>query len=249
MTYLWNHPGQPRPVGSQGVLPDYAAAALAPMLVMAGLLRRQRTGKGLSIDMAQMELVAYLLGVSHLDATCNGYEPGPVGNDFPAAGPHGCYPCVGDDRWCVIAVETEEQWHRLCQEIGRPDLADDPRYRDLAARRARRGELDALLATWTGSRDAREVMLQLQGAGVPAGVVQSGQDLFEDPHLRARDFISAIEHPTLVPSRLPACRCGSPAFAGWSPAGRRRSGPPTKRCSAACWATAGPNWRNGRPRA
>jgi benzylsuccinate CoA-transferase BbsF subunit len=167
------------------------------MLVMAGLLRRERTGNGLSIDMAQMELVAYLLGVSHLDATCNGHEPGPVGNDFPAAAPHGCYPCLGDDRWCVVAVESEEQWHRLCQEIGRPDLADDPRYRDLAARRVRLAELDALLATWTGSRDAREVMLQLQGAGVPAGVVQSGQDLFEDPHLRARDFISAIEHPTL----------------------------------------------------
>ena len=219
MTWLWNHPGQPRPVGSQGVLPDYAAAALAPMLVIAALLRRQRTGEGLSIDMAQMELVAYLLGVTYLDAGCNGREPGPAGNDFPAAAPHGCYPCAGEDRWCVIAVETDEQWRRLCVEIGRPELAGDPRYADLAGRRAHLGQLDGLLSRWTGSRAARDVMLQLQGAGIPAGAVQDGQDLFEDPHLRARDFISVIEHPTLgsipvagIPLRISGLRWHAPRW-------------------------------------
>jgi crotonobetainyl-CoA:carnitine CoA-transferase CaiB-like acyl-CoA transferase len=189
------------------------------MLVMAALLRRQRTGLGLSIDMAQMELVAYLLGVTYLDASCNGREPGPAGNDFPAAAPHGCYPCTGDDRWCVIAVESDEQWLRLCGEIGRPELADDPRYADLAGRRAHLEELDALLAGWTTSRDPHDVMRQLQAAGIPAGAVQDGRDLFHDPHLRARGFISVIEHPALgsipvagMPIRVSGLRWHAPRW-------------------------------------
>jgi benzylsuccinate CoA-transferase BbsF subunit len=58
-------------------------------------------------------------------------------------------------------------------------------------------QLDELVAAWTCQRDAHEVMRTLQRAGVPAGVVQSGEDLYNDPHLRARGYISGIEHPTL----------------------------------------------------
>src|SRR5579884_1198706 len=201
MTYLWNHPDQPRPVGSQIVYPDYVTAAL---------LRRQRTGEGLYLDFAQIDATAYMLGVSFLDAMVNGREPQPVGNDWPYAAPHNCYPCHGDDRWCVVAVETDAQWRQLCGVLGRPELADDPRYATLAGRRAHLAELDALVSAWTREHDARDVMETLQAAGVPAGVVASGEDLYHDPHLRARNFVAAVPHPTLgtlplptVPMRLP----------------------------------------------
>jgi benzylsuccinate CoA-transferase BbsF subunit len=210
MTYLWNHPGQPRPVGSQIVYPDYVTAALAPAIVIAALLRRQRTGEGLFLDFAQIDATAYMLGVSFLDAVVNGREPEPVGNDWPYAAPHNCYPCQGEDRWCVVAVETDAQWRRLCEVLGRPELAHDPRYATLAGRRAHLAELDPLVSAWTRQRDASVVMDTLQAAGVPAGVVASGEDLYGDLHLRARDFIAAVPHPTLgtlplptVPLRLP----------------------------------------------
>lgn len=197
MTYLWNHPDQPRPVGAQGVYPDYLASAFVPAVVLAALLNRERTGRGATLDVAQVEATASLLGVSYLEAVLNGREPRPLGNDWPSAAPHNCYPCLGEDRWCVIAVESDGQWRRLCEVLGRPDLAMDQRFGTLTERRKHLAELDELVSGWTCERDAHQVMHQLQAAGVPCGVVQSGEDLYNDPHLRARGFISSVEHPTL----------------------------------------------------
>jgi len=197
MTYLWNHPDQPRPIGSQGVYPDYLTGGFAPAVVIAALLHRQRTGRGVFLDMAQVEATAYMLGVSFLEALVNGHEPQPKGNDWPYAAPHNVYPCAGEDRWCAIAVETDAQWRRLCEVLGQPALADDPRYATLSLRRQHRAELDALVAEWTRERDPNATMHALQQAGVPCGVVATGEDLFNDPHLRARDYVTGIDHPTL----------------------------------------------------
>ena len=92
MTYLWNHPDQPRPVGAQGVYPDYVSAALAAGSVVAALIRRRATGQGATLELAQVEATAYVLGVSLLDAAVNGSDPKPAGNDWPYAAPHSCYP-------------------------------------------------------------------------------------------------------------------------------------------------------------
>jgi crotonobetainyl-CoA:carnitine CoA-transferase CaiB-like acyl-CoA transferase len=217
MTYLWNHPGQERPIGYQGVYPDYVAAALVPALVFAALLHRQRTGRGVFLDLAQAESAAYMLGVSYLEAAVNGHDPRPVGNDWPYAAPHNVYPCAGDDRWCVIAVETDEQWRRLCEQLGRPALAHDPRYATLAARRERLAEIDALVAAWTRQRDPHAAMRALQAAGIPCGAVQSGEDLYHDPQYAARGSVVAVEHPTRgrmpladVPLRFAAGRLDPP---------------------------------------
>ncbi|MBS1868429.1 MAG: CoA transferase [Actinobacteria bacterium] len=194
MTYLWNHPGKPRPVGFQGAYPDYVAAALAPTAVMAALLRRRKSGEGAYLELAQAEMVAYLLGVSYATSLVNGRDPEPIGNDWPGAAPHNCYPCEGDDRWCVIAVETDEQWQRLCEAIGRPELAADAGFATLAARRGRLDEIDELLAAWTSRRDAHEVMRLLQAAAVPCGAVQKAEDLYADPQLRTRELVRMTRH-------------------------------------------------------
>jgi benzylsuccinate CoA-transferase BbsF subunit len=222
VTALWNHPDQPRPIGAQGVYPDYVSAALVPAAVVSALLRRRATGKGAILELAQVEATAYMLGVSLLEAAVNKREPKPSGNDWPYAAPHNCYPCLGEDRWCVIAVETDEQWRNLARMVDHSELGADPRYATHEARRQHLVELDELVAAWTSGREAHSVMHQLQAAGVPCGVVQSGEDLFHDLHLRERGYISGIEHPTLghiplptVPTHLPeggidAPRCSDP---------------------------------------
>jgi benzylsuccinate CoA-transferase BbsF subunit len=196
-TYLWNHPGQDRPVGSQGVYPDYLTGVMAPLAVVAALLERRRTGTGALIDMAQVDAAAYMLGTTYLDAVVNHRNPQPVGNDWPYAAPHGCYRCRGEERWCVIAVETEEQWRTLCRIIGQPGLAGDARFGSIDLRRRHAGELDAIINAWTVQRDPHDVMSALQDAGVPAGVVQTGSDLAVDPQLVARGFIERVKHPVL----------------------------------------------------
>lgn len=197
LTYLWNHPDQERPVGSQGVYPDYLTGVMTPLIVVAALLSRRHTGVGQVIDVAQVDLAAYMLGTALLDVLVNDRDVEPVGNESRHMAPHNCYPCSGDDRWCVIAVDGDAQWRALCGAMEEPSLADDPRFSTVVLRGRNRSDLDAVVSAWTSRHDAFDVMERLQGVGVAAGVVQSGADLAADAHLSERGFIEIVEHPVL----------------------------------------------------
>lgn len=202
-TYLWNHPGHVEPpVGSQSVYPDFVSGLLAAVLITSAVLNRDRIGRGAFIDLSQAEATAYMIGPS-LMASIGSEDPEPLGNTSPAASVQGCYPCKGNDRWCVISVETEAQWRALAQYLGRPDLLQDPRLSSLAARRRHREELDRVIAGWTQDKNPYEVMDLLQAAGVPCGVAQTGKDLVADPHLKERGFLVEQHNPRLGRVTLP----------------------------------------------
>lgn len=203
MTYLWNHPEQERPVGSQGVYPDHLGFVMGPTLLVAALLNSRRSGKGVTIDLAQIEGTAYTLGATYLETSVNGDDPQPKGNHYTLAAPHGCYRCQGEDRWCAISVRDQDEWRAFCRVVGRAELLSDARFTDLSARLAHRGELDAIVAEWTAARTAEEVMTSLQAAGVPAGVVQTGADLLKDPQLRHRNYFAAIPESLIGPFEIP----------------------------------------------
>ncbi len=203
MTYLWNHPGQERPIGSQGVYPDHLSFIVAPSLLVAALLRRRATGTGVTMDLAQAEATAYAVGVSYLETAVNGQDPEPQGNHDPMAGPQGCYTCQGEDRWCVISVRGDDQWSQLCALMGQEELAKDPRFVDLAARSQHAAELDDILKEWTRSRAPEEVMKLLQSEGIAAGVVKNGADLMEDPQLRHRDYYLDYPESTVGAMEIP----------------------------------------------
>jgi benzylsuccinate CoA-transferase BbsF subunit len=203
MTYLWNHPEQDRPIGSQGVYPDHLGFVLGPTLVLAALLNSRRTGKGVTIDLAQIEATAYTLGVTYLETAINGDEPQPKGNHYALAAPHGCYACRGEDRWCVLSVRTDSEWCALCRTIGRADLVDDERFANLQLRLAHRAELDKVIQEWCRARTTEEVMRQLQSSGVPAAVVQTGADLLKDPQLRHRDYFASFADSLIGPFEIP----------------------------------------------
>jgi benzylsuccinate CoA-transferase BbsF subunit len=203
MTYLWNHPEQDRPIGSQGVYPDHLGFIMAPTILMAALLRSRLTGKGVSIDLAQIEGTACTLGATYLDAAVNGNEPQPKGNRDPVAAPHGCYRCQGEDRWCVISVRSEEEWRAFCRVIGHPELTSDDRFAERQSRLSHLSELDAIVEQWTGTRKAEEVMFKLQSAGVAAGVVQTGADLLKDAQLRHRNYFASFSDSLIGPFEIP----------------------------------------------
>lgn len=203
MTYLWNHPEQDRPIGSQGVYPDHLGFVMAPTLTVAALLHSRRTGRGVTIDLAQIEATAYMLGVTYLEASVNGNEPQPKGNHYALAAPHGSYPCQGEDRWCALSVRNEREWRAFCRAIGRAELVSDERFADLQLRLAHRPELDAIVRQWSATRSAEQVMTRLQSAGVPAAVVQTGADLLNDPQLRHRDYFAAFADSLIGPFEIP----------------------------------------------
>jgi benzylsuccinate CoA-transferase BbsF subunit len=192
MTYLWNHPEQDRPIGSQGVYPDHLGFIIGPTLMVAALLNSRRTGKGVTIDLAQIEGTAYTLGTTYLEASVNGDDPKPRGNHYGVAAPHGCYRCRGDDRWCVISVRNDHEWRSFCRVVGAPELTGDSRFADRQTRLKHSSELDAIVQQWTEKRSAEEIMTKLQSAGVAAGVVQTGADLLNDPQLRHRNYFAAF---------------------------------------------------------
>jgi crotonobetainyl-CoA:carnitine CoA-transferase CaiB-like acyl-CoA transferase len=143
-----------------------------------------------------------MIGASLMAAAASGEDPEPVGNASPSAAPHDCYPCKGEDRWCVIAAENEQQWVALANIVG-SQIANDPRFKTLNDRLGHREELNATISRWTQGRDPFEIMECLQQAGVPSAVVQTGEDLANDPQLKERGFIVAVENPRLGRVVLP----------------------------------------------
>lgn len=203
-TYLWNHPARNGPpVGSQTVYPDYVSGLIAATVVIAAVLYREREERGVFVDLSQAEAAAYMISVSMMEALNSGQDVEPMGNRSANAAPHGCYPCRGEDRWCVIAVETDAEWRALAAALGREELSEDPRFNSASARKLREAELDLLITAWTRERECREIMDRLQSLGVPCGVVQSGRDLVEDEHLIARGFLVEQENSRIGRVILP----------------------------------------------
>ncbi|HEX2173514.1 MAG TPA: CoA transferase, partial [Dehalococcoidia bacterium] len=183
-------------------LGDTGAGLQLAVAILAAIELARRTGRGTRIDMSQLEAAVLFLGPALLDAAVNGRAFSPRGSllEDRDAAPHAAFPARGDDRWVAIGVLTEDQWRRLTEAMGRPDLAQDPRFSTATDRVANAEALDALVGAWTADQDAHELAERLQAAGVPAGVVQDAVDLLErDPHLAARGFYAQVDEPETGP--------------------------------------------------
>jgi benzylsuccinate CoA-transferase BbsF subunit len=180
---------------TQYAYPDALSALHGLFAVMCALDHRRRTGEGQCINLSQLEASAAVIGDELMEYLVNGRVPEKLGNRSRYAAPHGCYRCLGEDRWCAVAVFDDEEWKRLCRVVGQSAWSEDPRFATLEARRANVEPLDRMLEEWTATRDAHEVMNTLQEAGVAAGVVQTVEDQYRcDPQLAARHFFEEIEH-------------------------------------------------------
>jgi crotonobetainyl-CoA:carnitine CoA-transferase CaiB-like acyl-CoA transferase len=204
MAFLWGHPQSRLEAHSKIAYPDYIAAGTLALAVTAALHHRARTGQGQYIEIAQVEATATAMEVAYLDYFANGVNATPAGNRDPNCAPQGCYPCLGHDAWCVISCATEEQWRTLAGLISGPALADDPQYATGAARWQHHDALDTLISAWTRQHTPHQVMHILQHAGVAAAAVQSGEDLWRDMHLRARNHFVTLEHPSFGTVEHPA---------------------------------------------
>ena len=111
--------------------------------------------------------------------------------------PQGVYRCRGDDRWCALAVTTEEEWRGLKKALGNPPWAEDKSFATLTNRLKNKKALDDLVGEWTQKHTAEEVMTLLQKKGIAAGVVQSARDLVQDPQLKHRGFFVELDHPEM----------------------------------------------------
>ncbi len=188
------------PVGAYGPYTDFFVPHMSATVVMAALAYRKKTGKGQYIELSQLEAGIHCLETAILDYTANGREQSRMGNRHPHASPHGAYRCKGEDRWCTIAVFTDEEWQSFCHVLGNPEWSQDPRFATLADRLKNAEELDYLVEEWTSNYPPEQVMTMMQAAGVAAGVTQNSKDLHEDPQLKHRNHYWVLDHPETGPA-------------------------------------------------
>jgi crotonobetainyl-CoA:carnitine CoA-transferase CaiB-like acyl-CoA transferase len=196
-TYLWNYPGATTATAEPRTQhPDFMGGVTGAFGVVLALIQRKKTGRGQWIDSAQQEIGASLLGPKYLEYTVNKREPQPEGNRSLIAAPYGPYQCKGNDRWCVIAVYTQEEWERFAGLLEKSGLKRLPEFATHLQRVRHKEKLDQWVTSWTREHDAYEVMEMLQGIEVCAAVVQDVEDQFKnDKQYAATGFLVNLSEP------------------------------------------------------
>jgi benzylsuccinate CoA-transferase BbsF subunit len=176
---------------------DFIAPWYLITTLIAALIHRRKTGKGMHLDQSQMETGVTFLGPLILDYIFNRRIADRMGNRDPYMAPHSLYPCRGADRWVAITVTNEHEWEALCQVMGEPDWSRNPKFSTQIGRKQNEEELDRLIGDWTKDYPAEQIMAMLQGAGVPCGAVQTAEDIFNDPQLKHREHFRFLEHKVI----------------------------------------------------
>jgi benzylsuccinate CoA-transferase BbsF subunit len=201
LMWMTGYGGQ-KPLGPGTHYPDHAANPYhAAFAVLAALRYRRHTGRGMKIDLSQVESTANFVGPSLVEAAVLDDEPEHPGNRSRADAPHNIFRCAGEDAWCAVAVEGEAEWLALAAAIGRQDFCTRADLRTAEGRLAAQEELEAAVAAWTAQHEAVATAGILQSAGVPAARVASPRHLVEeDAQLAARGYWQQVDHPEMGPA-------------------------------------------------
>ena len=183
-----------RPPSRMGVsIGDSLAATYGALGALAALNHRHATGKGQIVDSALYEAVLQVMESLVPEYVASGYVRERSGSVLPGIAPSNVYPCR--DGEYLIGANQDTVFARLCAAMGRPELAQDPRYASHVARGKHQEELDALIADWTRTLTVQQLEDAMVAAGVPAGRLYRPQDMLDDPHFQAREAIIGVPHP------------------------------------------------------
>ncbi len=183
-----------RPPSRMGVsIGDSLTASYGAMGVLAALHHRERSGQGQIIDAALYESVLQVMESLITEYSAVGFTRERSGPILPGIAPSNVYPCA--DGEYMIGANGDSLFRRLAEAMGRPQLADDPRYATHEARGRNQAELDALIADWTQTLTVAELEALMLAKGIPAGRLYAPRDMVEDPHFRAREAILDVANP------------------------------------------------------
>ncbi len=172
---------------------DSLAATYATLGALLALRHRDVTGEGQVVDSAIFESVLAMMESVVPEYTQAGHIRERTGSILPNIAPSNAYPTTDGD--ILIGANQDSVYGRLCEAMGRPELATDERYVNHHARGLHQEELDNIIADWTRTMSAAEVLALMDEYGVPAGKIFKAPDMMEDPHFKARKSIVKVEHP------------------------------------------------------
>jgi formyl-CoA transferase len=179
---------------------DSLAATFACVGALSALHYREKTGRGQVVDSAIYEAVLNMMESLITEYDKTGYVRERTGAILPNVAPSNVYPTA--DGLVLIAANQDTVFGRLCEAMGQPGLAKDPRYNSHQARGARQKELDDLVGEWTRTLPTRRVLDLMSQFGVPAGLIYRAPDMLEDPHFIARGAIVTVDHPQFGKLRM-----------------------------------------------
>jgi crotonobetainyl-CoA:carnitine CoA-transferase CaiB-like acyl-CoA transferase len=200
---ITGEPDQPTgggPVKVGVAVADVFTGLYATIAILGALAHRDRTGAGQHIDLALLDTQVAVLANQAMNYLVTGVAPRRLGNSHPNIVPYQVF--ATSDGYIIVAVGNETQFARMCEVIGRPDLASDERFATNAARVNHRGEIVAILHGIFVTRTMRDWLDALERVGVPCGPINTIADVFADPQVQARGLRLDLPHPAIgtVPS-------------------------------------------------
>lgn len=179
---------------------DFSTGIMAALGLMVGLFQAQRTGKGCDLDVSLFDTSASVLNYLAIWNLNKGYTPEKTRySAHPSLVPSQLFPT--SDGYIVVMCNKEKFFPLLCEQIGAPHLADDPRYRTFTLRLENRESLVAQLVEIFAQHNADHWIALLSGK-IPAAKVNSVEQGMNHPLMKERNMIVNVEHPAQGPLRM-----------------------------------------------
>ncbi|MCX4094676.1 CaiB/BaiF CoA transferase family protein [Nocardia sp. alder85J] len=205
-------PGEPAKPGPP--MADVTTGLHAALSILALLTARERGRPGgAQVSLSLFDTMADMMGYHLTYTRHSGIEQQPLGMSSPAVAPYGAYP-TADGQTVVLGTTNDREWQRLAREIlGRPDLADDERFRTNPDRCRHREALDAEIGSWCARHDLAHIQKTADDAGIGNSRYNTPAEVIAHPQLSERDRWHEIDSPGgAIPSLLPP-----PVIAGYTP--------------------------------
>ena len=200
LTHLAGMPGGAPVTPGSTSLGDYMTGMYGAIAVLMALREVEAGGMGQQIDMALYESVYRVLDELVPAYAANGTIRDREGIGTLNACPHGHFEC-GDGKWIAIACTSDKMFERLCQAMQRQDLMS--LYGKAADRIRSRAQVDQLVSEWVSTMTREAVIATCVSSEVPAGAINSVEDIFKDPHFSARQNLVTLDEPGLGPVTVP----------------------------------------------
>jgi crotonobetainyl-CoA:carnitine CoA-transferase CaiB-like acyl-CoA transferase len=211
--------GEPQKIGVAYV--DIFTGVYSVVGILAALFRRDRTGQGAHVDMALLDVQTSVLANQAMNYLASGQAPRRMGNAHPNIVPYQVFPVA--DGHVIVAVGNDGQFARFVSVLGRPDLAQDERFRTNAGRVRHRLALVPVLTELTLKVPRDGLLAALEAQGVPAGPINTVADVFADPQVIARGMRIDLPAPAAKGGAIPSVR--SPIVLDGEPMAARRPSP------------------------
>jgi CoA:oxalate CoA-transferase len=196
---ITGHEGSP-PTRIGMSIGDIGAGLYTAVAVNAALLHRERTGEASKVDIAMFDCQLALLENAIVRYTTSGQVPGPIGARHPSITPFEAFPTK--EGHVIIAAGNDALYVKLCETLGRPELATAPLFKTNDLRNRNGDALRALLDPILRSKTADEWIAILEKAGIPCGPINNVKQALQHPQVAARNMLVEMVDPKVGPVRL-----------------------------------------------